>query len=411
MCFSQLFKSLSMKKGKNAIPNIEQQLSDFDISYWELKLSRGYSHRQFAKLFVNALNRQGIDIETAEPSVVEKALVILAAYFLQVHIGDCHANEGCQDEAVATYKFRLMNADRQNDNDERCGANSLRTYITQIQNEISAALVVISLDHPLILYQNVMDQLIRTYDIPWSFDSFAGAVSECQSQEELFVDEEEVPDYFSLVSEVWKSNLCTLICNASEESLELLCMMDKREALPGCAWHEFFWEYFEEHIRYFSDELVFELVPKVFPEMTTVILQFAMFDAMWGIRWRSMRLILEKMAAYKKYEPASAIFDVETYFDKIISVLIMEDSLNLTTLGADLEVIYQILKDTFEIPEEQLKHLIEYNICDYMLSDKAQTPEGVMHLLRLLPCKVAYDYIDSLNPHIAQAARSYFDFA
>ena len=149
MCFSQLFKSLSMKKGKNAIPNIEQQLSDFDISYWELKLSRGYNHRQFAKLFVNALNRQGIDIETAEPSVVEKALVILAAYFLQVHIGDCHANEGCQDEAVATYKLRLMNANRQNDNDERCGANSLRTYITQIQNEISAALVVISLDNYL----------------------------------------------------------------------------------------------------------------------------------------------------------------------------------------------------------------------------------------------------------------------
>ena len=55
-------------------------------------------------------------------------------------------------------------------------------------------------------------------------------------------------------------------------------------------------------------------------------------------------------------------------------------------------------------------HLIEYSICEYMLTDKAQTPEGVAHLLKLLPCKVAYDYIDSLNPHIAQAARSYFDF-
>lgn len=410
MCFSQLFKGLSMKKGKNAIPNIEQQLSDFDISYWELKISRGYTHRDFAKILTKALKRQGIDIETADPRVVEKALVILAAYFLHVHIGDNHASD-CQPEGVATYKFRLMDTQRQINDDERCGENSLRKYITQIQNEISAALVVISLDYPLVLYQNIMDELIRSFDIPWSFDSFAGAVSECQCQEELFVDEEEVPDYFSFVSEVWKNNLCTLICNASEESLELLCMMDQREALPGCAWHEFFWEYFEEHIRHFSDELVFEFVPKVFPEMTPVILQFAMFDAMWGIRWRSVRLILERMAAYKKYEPESAIFDVETYYDKVINVLITDDSLNVENPGADLEVIYQILKDTFEIPEDQLKHIIEYSICEYMLTDKAQTPEGVMHLLKLLPCKVAYDYIDSLNPHIAQAARSYFDFA
>lgn len=411
MCFSQLFKGLSMKNGKNAIPNIEQQLSDFDISYWELKISRGYTHREFAQILIKALKRQGIDIESADPRVVEKALIILAAYFLQVHIGDNHLSDVRQEETVATYKFRLMNANKQNDDEERCGANSIRKYITQIQNEISAALVAISLDYPLVLYQNVMDELIRIYDMPWSFDSFADAVSECQSQEEMFVDEEEVPDYFSLVSEVWKGNLCTLICNASEESLELLCRMDKREALPGCAWHEFFWEYFEEHIRHFSDELVFELVPKVFPEMTPVILQFAMFDAIWGIRWRSARLILERMAAYKKFEPESAIFDVETYYDKVINVMITDDSLNIENLGSDLEAIYQILIETFGIPAEQLKHLIEYSICEYMLTDKAQTPEGVAHLLRMLPCKVAYDYIDSLNPHIAQAARSYFDFA
>lgn len=411
MCFSQLFKGLSMKKRKNAIPNIEQQLSDFDSSYWELKISRSYTHRQFAKSLINALVRQGIDIRTADPRVTEKALVILAAYFLQVHIGNSHESDGCQDITGASHKFRLMNADRQIDNDERCGENSLRKYITQIQNEISAALVVISLDYPLVLYQNVMDELIRLYDIPWSFDSFADAVSECQSQEEMFVDEEKVPDYFSIVSEVWKSNLCTLICNASEESLELLCMMDQREALPGCAWHEFFWEYFEEHIRHFDDELVFELVPRVFPEMTPVILQFAMFDAIWGIRWRSVRVILERMAVYKKFEPESAIFDVETYYDKVINVLITDDSHENENLGSDLEAIYHILKETFEIPEEQLKHLIEYSICEYMLTDKAQTPEGVAHLLKLLPCKVAYDYIDSLNPHIAQAARSYFDFA
>ena len=101
---------------------------------------------------------------------------------------------------------------------------------------------------------------------------------------------------------------------------------------------------------------------------------------------------------------------MSTYYDKVINVLITNDSLEVESLGSDLEAIYHILKETFEIPEEQLKHLIEYSICEYMLTDKAQTPEGVAHLLKLLPCKVAYDYIDGLNPHIAQAARSYFDF-
>ena len=122
-----------------------------------------------------------------------------------------------------------------------------------------------------------------------------------------------------------------------------------------------------------------------------------------------MSFILQRMEEYQKYDPKSAIFDIETYWDKLITVLISDDMLNIEDVGVELENVVRVLIETFKIPKEDIQSLIEYSIGEYMLTDKAQTAVGVMHLIKLLPCKVAYDYIERLNPHIILATRLYLD--
>ncbi|MBQ6860552.1 MAG: hypothetical protein IJO08_02780 [Clostridia bacterium] len=415
MSFSKHYREYSKRRKERELSqSIEQILRDFGNEYYELKLKKQYTNRNFAQILINSLWKQGISINESEANLAEKSLAILGTYFLHTHIeglklcGGCEStfDKGCY--CVECTKCKNSKAIEANGSEPE-----FRKYIAALQNELTAALLIITVEHPGISFFNVVESLMDAYDIPWSFDSFDMALKEYEHPIDEHIETrilQKGKEAYGWINDLFTDKIDILTQNATAESLETLKSIANRNTEAGCTWAEYFKEFFIENIRYFDDEFVFELVPTAFPEMEPEILQFAMFDAMWKIRWRSISKILSKMLQYEKYNiEHKAKFEVELYYDKIINMLVCEDSLEEEP-GVELQNVYEMLIDGFGISEKEVKELIDYAVHSYMLYESSQTARGVMHLIKLLSCKEAFEIIDRLNPHIAESCKSYFEF-
>lgn len=415
MSFSKNYREHSKRRKERELSqSVEQYLRDFGNEYYELKLKKQYTNRNFAQILINSLWKQGISINEAEANSAEKSLAILGTYFLHTHIeglklcGGCEStfDKGCY--CIECTKCKNTKAMEANGTEPE-----FRKYITALQNELAAALLIITVEHHGISFFNVIESLMDAYDIPWSFDSFDTALKEYEYPIDEHVEMRSLQrskDAYGWISDLFANKLDVLTQNATAESLETLKSIAGRNTDAGCSWEEFFKEFFIENIRNFDDEFVFELVPAAFPEMEPEILQFTMFDAMWNFHWRSISKILTKMMPYHKYEPTQAgKFDVNLYYDKMINMLVCEDTLEEEP-GVELERVSQMLVDDFGIPQKEIDELIDYAVHSYILDEKSRTAHGVMHLIKLLSCKRAFEVIDKLNPHIAESCKSYFEF-
>ncbi len=415
MSFSKNYREHSKRRKERELSqSVEQYLRDFGNEYYELKLKKQYTNRNFAQILINSLWKQGISINEAEANSVEKSLAILGTYFLYTHIEGLKLCGGCESTFdKGCYCVECTKCK----NTKAMGANGtepeFRKYITALQNELIAALLIITVEHQGISFFNVVESLMDAYDIPWSFDSFDAALKEYEYSIDEHVEMrvlQRSKDAYGWISDLFANKLDVLTQNATAKSFETLSSISDRNTEVGCTWAEYFKEFFIENIRYFDDELLFELVPAAFPEMEPEILQFALFDAMWKIRWRSISKILSKMLPYGKYEiEHKAKFEVELYYDKIINMLVCEDSLEKEP-GIELQTVVGLLIDGFGVPEKDVKELVDYAVHSYMLYENSQTAHGVMHLIKLLSCKEAFEIIDKLNPHIAESCKSYFEF-